>query len=144
MIFCRAVSFRSWREIFVREFQSRFLRRSSRAARREVCHSDAVIQARRKRSAGDFAERSPSRENGVMRPRRRAFAFHAKGDKPSRGPFSFVSANTSRPMKFRFRQINKESEPGFDRIVFRRKIGAVERITHFQTQACRARRARRV
>ena len=45
-------------------------------------------------------------------------------------------------MNFGFVQINEKPQAGFDRIVFRRKIGAVERIAHLQAQACRARRGR--
>ena len=69
-----------------------------------------------------------------MRPRRRSFAFHPKGNEPIRGPVSLAWARTFAADEFRLLQINEETQAGFDRVVLRGKIGAVQRITHFQAQ----------
>ena len=69
-----------------------------------------------------------------MRPWRRTLAFHTEGDKPASHSFCFLALQPFATRETRFRQINKKTEPGLERIVFGRKIGAVERITHLETQ----------
>ena len=77
---------------------------------------------------------SPSQQDRIMRTRRRAFALHRKGTSRLAVPFSLLATSISRPMNFGFVQIDEKTEAGFDRIVLRRKIGAVQRITHLQAQ----------
>ena len=69
-----------------------------------------------------------------MRTRRRAFAFHPESDKPAREAGVFLALKFFATGKIRLRQIDEKSEAGFERIVLRRKVGAVERIAHLETQ----------
>ena len=69
-----------------------------------------------------------------MRTRRRSFAFHAEGDEPV-GCSTFLCLDQHlAPDEFWFFQIDEKPQAGFDRIVFRREIGAVQRIAHLQAE----------
>ena len=70
-----------------------------------------------------------------MRSRRGALSFHSKRDKFCTRSFFFCFEQNFASGEIRFRQIDKKTKSGLERILFGRKIGAVERITHFQTQS---------
>ena len=57
-----------------------------------------------------------------MGPRRRAFAFHPKGDEPIRRPVLFRLGEDIAPDEAGFLQVHEKPEAGLDRIVFRGKI----------------------
>ena len=62
-------------------------------------------------------------------------ALHAKrGRAGSLFHFPCFLISSSRPMKLRFFQIDEETQAGFTWVVLRRKIGAVQRIAHLETQ----------
>src|SRR5882757_4840347 len=69
-----------------------------------------------------------------MRPRRRPFGLHAKRDEPVwRAVLLGVSQDFTAD-ELRLFQVHKETESSFDRVVVRRKIGPIERITHLEAQ----------
>src|SRR5262245_57482399 len=70
-----------------------------------------------------------------MRPGRRALSFHLERHEPAREAALLFLKQLCPPNEIWLRQVNKECEPGFQRIVLRRKVGAVERITHLKTQS---------
>ena len=70
----------------------------------------------------------------IMRPRRRALALHAKRDQPMRRPVLLRVHENLTANEFWFLQVHEKPQAGFDWVVLRRKIGAIERITHFQTK----------
>ena len=63
---------------------------------------------------------SPFAQDGIMRARRRTFVLHPKGDEPARESILLSPAQDFAADEIRFRQVDEKSEPGFDRIVFRR------------------------
>src|ERR1700730_3704540 len=69
-----------------------------------------------------------------MRTRRRPFSFDPKRRQFVRRPVLFHLQQNFAASELRFRKIDKEPETSLDWIPFRRQIGAVERITHFQAQ----------
>src|SRR5437588_8030630 len=69
-----------------------------------------------------------------MRARWRALVIHFEWDQSFRRSVFFCFHQNVTACEIRFGKINKETEPGFDRVSFRRKIGAVERIAHLETE----------
>src|SRR5947207_1194950 len=105
-----------------------------RATRRDIRHPYAPVQARRKRSACDFADAFCVLEDCVMRSRWWSFLFHSKRHKLFVRSFFFCFNQNVPSDEIWFCQIYKEPQSCFDRISFRRQIGTVERVTHFQAQ----------
>ena len=73
-------------------------------------------------------------ENGVVRSRRRPFLLHSKRHEFFARADFFCLQQGVAPDEIRFAQINKKPKSRLDRISFRRKIGTIKRITHFQSQ----------
>src|SRR5690349_4726378 len=69
-----------------------------------------------------------------MRPWWRTFPVHFECDQPFPSSTCFRFQQFVAPGELAFLKIDKECETGFNRIPFSRKIGAIERITHFQAQ----------
>src|SRR5690242_10801082 len=70
-----------------------------------------------------------------MRSRWRSLPIHFECDQPFSRAVCFRFQQFVAPGERAFLKIDEKSETGFDRIAFGRKIGAVKRITHFQTQS---------
>src|SRR6476661_901069 len=64
----------------------------------------------------------------------RTFPVHFECDQPFPRAVSFRFQQFVAPGELAFLKIDEKSETGFDRIALGRKIGPVERITHFQAQ----------
>src|SRR4029453_17149878 len=105
-----------------------------RRRRRQVSHPDSVIQTRRERPTGQLTRLLAVAKNPVMRPRRRTLPNHSKWNQPSRRTGFFFPGKFLAADKIWFGQVNEKAKPGFERIVLRRKVGAVKRETHFQAK----------
>src|SRR5437867_8093749 len=119
--------------MFGREFRCRSARRSWRAPPRHTpsrCPSSSLEKACR------WSLRQHVRRfgNGVVRSRRRALLLHPELDEFLGRTIFFCFQQSVAPDEVWLRKIDKDSEPSFDRIAFRRQIGAVEWIAHFQAQ----------
>src|SRR6476661_7602854 len=64
----------------------------------------------------------------------RTFPVHFECDQPFPRAVSFRFQQFVASGELAFLKIDEKSETGFDRIALGRKIGAIERITHFQAQ----------
>src|SRR6266404_5498965 len=70
-----------------------------------------------------------------MRSRRRSFLFHFKCNQSYRCAFRFCLEQWCATDEILFFQVNKEPETGFKRIAVGGKIGAIERVTHFEPES---------
>src|SRR5437588_915857 len=69
-----------------------------------------------------------------MRTRRRTFVVHLEWNQFFLRSVFFGLQQNIATDEVRLAKVDKEPESGFNRISLRRKIGAVERVTHFQSQ----------
>ena len=130
MIFCRVVSSRWLQEISFREFRSRSSRRCVRG--RDIRHPTPCSSSATA-CHSLFRRSARLRANRIMGTRRRAFAFMRNATSLVAVRFLSFEQNVA-PDELRLFQIDEKTEAGFDWILFRRKIGTVERVTHFQSQ----------
>src|SRR5882762_2847934 len=98
-----------------------------RGRSRDIPHSDADVQARRKRTATNFPNPCAVIQKRIVWARRRTFSIHLECDESLVHTVCFRFQQFFAPSEIWFLEIDEKSKPGLDWIAFSGEIGTVER-----------------
>ena len=134
IVFCKGFLFDRRRKFLSANFHFQ-PRPDPRGRGQDIPHSDADVQARRKRTAANFPNPCAVVQKRIVRARRRTFSIHLECDESLTCTVCFRFQQFFAPGEIWFLEIDEKAEPGLDRITFGGEIRTVERVTHFQSQS---------
>lgn len=100
----------------------------------QVGHGNALNEGGGESAAGGFADRFSLDQHRIVGAGRRSFFRHAQGNQLGGKAGRLLGGEGVATDKVRFVQGDKHPETGLERSAVGRKVGAVERVTHFEAQ----------